>query len=343
MTVLENNIKKVLVHVLLWICFSMFSISVASIEIGDVPNEMITRLIFNPILFYSNSLLLVPYLLLKKRIGLYIVFSILLLLVFNYLIISIFGVSFFRFLNHPVQTENGLLKIHNIRYIAPTVFSLSFFLLGGVFGLANDFYRRERNDKIKVKEQKEMELQFLRTQLKPHFLFNTLNSIYFLVRSKSEDAPEAVITLSELMRYMLYEVGKNKVSLEREIEYINNYISLQKLRLADSEHIKLVIDEDCGNLKIYPLLLISFIENAFKHGTTHDGRTFIDITITVDEGFLFFKVRNIIGLKKKDIDNSGIGMDNIKSQLEYLYGGNYSLTTCVEEEYYNVYLEIYLL
>ena len=342
MMVIENKMNKVLVHILIWICFSMFSVSVASIEIGTVPNEMIIRLIFNPILFYANSLYLVPYFLLNKRTVMYIVWSILLLIAFNYILSNVFSSSFFDFLDHPIQTENGLLKISNVRYIAPTIFSLSFFLLGGVFGLANDFYKREQQDKIRVKAQKEMELQFLRTQLKPHFLFNTLNSIYFLVRSKSDDAPEAVITLSELMRYMLYEVGKSKVPLEKEINYINNYISLQKLRLPDSKHIKIGLNGDYKHLKIYPLLLISFIENAFKHGTTSNGETFIDININVKEDFLYFKIKNIIGLKKKDIDNSGIGMDNIKNQLEYLYKDNYELLTTVKDDYYNAYLKINL-
>src|SRR5690554_4363963 len=339
----ESKIKRLLVHVLLWICFSMFSISVASIEVGAVPNEMMMRLLFNPILFYANSLYLVPDILLNRKIGWYILSSILLLIIFNYVIISVFGSSFFNFLDRPIQTENDLLKINNIRYIAPTVFSLSFFLLGGVFGLVSNFYKRDKQSQIRVKAQKEMELQFLRTQLKPHFLFNTLNSIYFLVRSKSDDAPEAVITLSELMRYMLYEVGKGKVSLEKEINYINNYISLQKLRLHQSEHIKIKVDGDYKYLRIYPLLLISFIENAFKHGTTSNGETFIDIDIAVKNDHLHFKVKNIIGLTKKDIDNSGIGMENIKTQLEYLYKDNYELMTTNEDGYYNVDLKIKLI
>jgi len=339
MLITENKLKIITVHILLWICFSMFSISVASLEIGEVPKEMIVRLIFNPILFYVNYFFLVPFFLLNKKIFLYIFWSILLLIVFNYIIINFFSDSF---LNLDETLKSNLPKSYNIRYIAPTIFSLSFFLLGGIIALVNDFYKRDRLEKIKLKERKEIELQFLRTQLKPHFLFNTLNSIYFLVRSKSNDAPEAVITLSELMRYMLYEVGKEKVSLKKEINYIKNYISLQKLRLSNSEHVKLKIQDDYGQLKIYPLLLISFIENAFKYGTNSKGQTFIDMDISVNEKMLFFKIKNIIGLKKSEVDNSGIGLNNIKTQLEFLYKDKYSLLTGTVDEFYIVDLKINL-
>ena len=343
MVIRENNLKKITVHGLLWICFSMFSIAVATIEIGEVPKEMLVRLIFNPVLFYVNSFFLVPFFLLNKRIVLYIFWSILFLIAFNYILINFFNNSFFNFLGDSLRTKNTLFKFNNIRFIAPTVFSLSFFLLGGIYGLASDFYKRDRLEKIRLQEQKEIELQFLRTQLKPHFLFNTLNSIYFLVRSKSDDAPEAVIMLSELMRYMLYEVGKNKVSLEKEINYIKNYISLQKLRLNNSEQVKLKVKGDYKHLQIYPLLLISFIENAFKHGTDFKGQTFIDIDISVSGQELFFKAKNIIGIEKKAIDNSGIGLSNIKNQLEFLYRDNYSLSEEIQNNFYIVDLKMNLL
>lgn len=339
----EDKLGKIAVHGLLWICFSMFSIAVATIEIGEVPKEMLVRLIFNPILFYVNSSFLVPFFLLNKKVVLYIFWSILFLIAFNYILINFFNGSFFNFLGDSLRSKNTLPKFSNIRYIAPTVFSLSFFLLGGIYGLANDFYKKDRLEKIRLREQKEIELQFLRTQLKPHFLFNTLNSIYFLVSSKSEDAPEAVIMLSELMRYMLYEVGKNKVSLEKEINYIKNYISLQKLRLNNSEQVKLKIKGDYKHLQIYPLLLISFIENAFKHGTDFKGLTFIDIAIDVSGHELSFKVKNIIGIEKKGLDGSGIGLSNIKSQLDFLYKDNYNLLAEIQDGYYIVDLKINLL
>ncbi|WP_417873577.1 sensor histidine kinase [Xanthomarina gelatinilytica] len=340
MLLIENKFKQIAVHLLLWICFSMFSIGVASIEIGEVPNEMIIRLIFNPILFYVNCYVLIPKFLLTKKILLYLIWSIIFLTLFNYIIINFFESTIFNSLKHPIDQVDNLPQIYNIKYLAPSIFSLSFFLLGGIFGLLMDVYKRKEFEKIRIKKHKEMELQFLRTQLKPHFLFNTLNSIYSLVRSKSDDAPEAIITLSELMRYMLYEVGKNKVPLEKEINYIKNYMSLQKLRLINSDNVKLHVEGNYNHLKIYPLLLISFIENAFKHGVDNKGETNIEIDIRVNNSTLYFNTKNIMGVDRKEIDNSGIGMDNIKSQLKFLYKDKYKLLSGIKEGVYMVFLTI---
>ncbi|WP_299109821.1 sensor histidine kinase [uncultured Winogradskyella sp.] len=229
-----------------------------------------------------------------------------------------------------------------IRHAIPIVFSLSIFLLGGIFSLVVDFYKRDRESKELENEQKEIKLQFLRNQLNPHFLFNSLNSIYSLVRSKSDNAPEAVITLSELMRYMLYEAGDEQVPLEKEMNYIQNYIALQRLRLKNTEAVKLNIKGETRHLKIYPLLLISFIENAFKYGTDYKGNTHIDIKIIVENDKLIFNVENIVGLYKRDDKNSGVGLENIKNQLNHLYSNNHELTIEQDKTHYRVYLTINL-
>lgn len=251
--------------------------------------------------------------------------------------------------NLPFEKFESMIKaqentpiVSDIRYVMLIIFSLSIFLLGGIISLVIDFYQREKHSKELETNQKEMELQFLRTQLNPHFLFNSLNSIYSLVRSKSNNAPEAVITLSELMRYMLYEVGKDKVLLEKEITYIQNYIALQRLRIKDSEDVKLNIKGDTKNLKIYPLLLIGFIENAFKYGTDYEGKTHIDIRIKIDGKTMNFLIKNYIGIYKKDSESSGIGLNNIKEQLNHLYNHKYILKIENDSGYYVVNLILQL-
>ncbi|GAA4274510.1 hypothetical protein GCM10022258_38060 [Aquimarina gracilis] len=218
-----------------------------------------------------------------------------------------------------MQFENDFPPVKDMRYAMRGVFLFAFFLLGGIFCLMVDFYKRDKLSKETEAQRTETELQFLKAQLNPHFLFNSLNSVYSLVRNKSNDAPEAVLTLSELMRYMLYEANQEIVPLIKEIEYIKNYVSLQRLRLSNSEDVKLSIKGEYEKKKIYPLLLISFIENAFKYGTDFKGVTDINIRIEVIENTLKFNVSNIIGVYRKNKSNSGVGLTNIKNRLELLY------------------------
>ena len=334
----QISYKELIVHTLVWICISIFPLLTAYIDLGEIPSGMFLRQLMRPILFYINYLVFVPYILLKRKLFLYILVSILFLLLYNYVseeLISNTMRAEFRNMGMPPNRPGGAF---GMRHAIPVVFSLSIFLLGGIFSLVVDFYKRDRLSKELENEQKDIKLQFLRNQLNPHFLFNSLNSIYSLVRSKSDDAPEAVITLSELMRYMLYEAGDEQVSLEKEMNYIKHYIALQRLRLKNTEAVKLNIKGDTRNLKIYSLLLISFIENAFKYGTDYQGNTHIDIKIQVVGNKLNFNVENIIGLYRRDDKNSGVGLENIKNQLNYLYKNNHELIIEEDNAYYKVHL-----
>ncbi|MDO6596629.1 histidine kinase [Oceanihabitans sp. 2_MG-2023] len=331
--------KEIIIHTIVWICISIFPLLTAYIDLGEVPSDMYLRQAMRPILFYVNYSIFVPYLLLRRKLFLYIIISIVFLFLYNYISEEII---FSEFRNNMPKPPNNRGGPFGLRHAIPIVFSLSIFLLGGIFSLVVDFYKRDRLSKELQNEQKDIKLQFLRNQLNPHFLFNSLNSIYSLVRSKSDDAPEAVITLSELMRYMLYEVGDKQVLLEKEINYITNYIALQRLRLKNTEAVKVNINGETRNLKIYPLLLISFIENAFKYGTDYKGNTQIDIKIKVTNNKLIFKVENIIGLYKRDIKNSGVGLKNIENQLNYLYKNNHELIINEDKTHYKVHLTLNL-
>ncbi|MBU2938506.1 sensor histidine kinase [Lacinutrix sp. C3R15] len=328
--------KEIIIHTLVWLCLSIFPLFTAYMDLGRIPSGMYLRQALTPIVFYANYLVFVPYLLLKRKLFVYIFVSILFLLLYNYVTeeLILHAVEFRKRPMHP-NMPGGLF---GFKHAIPIMFSLSLFLLGGIFSLVVNFYKREHLSKELESKQKDIKLKFLRNQLNPHFLFNSLNSIYSLVRSKSEDAPEAVITLSELMRYMLYEVGNDQVLLEKEINYIQNYIALQKLRFKNTESVKLKLIGDTKKLKIYPLLLISFIENAFKYGTDYKGNTEIDIKIEVKNDKLIFKVENIIGLHTRDEKNSGVGLQNIKNQLNYLYKNNHELTIIEDKTHYRVLL-----
>jgi LytS/YehU family sensor histidine kinase len=174
------------------------------------------------------------------------------------------------------------------------------------------------------KLQLETELLFLRSQISPHFFFNTLNNIYALSLENSKKTPKIIIKLSELMRYLLYETKKKKQSLEKEIICIQNYLDLERIRFDEKLEVNMTISGDIKNKKIAPILLLSFIENAFKHGANKNiGKIRIDIDFNIIENFLYFRIANPIPTETKYEQqlnkSSGIGLQNVKKRLALGY------------------------
>jgi len=335
------RIKEVWLHLIGWLVFLFLPISFGSAVIERMNIQMAEpRILLGMVVFYFNYLILVPKLLLQKKILLYVVISISFLFLVNFLIVTYYSCMPSINKMNRIMAERPNAQL--FRYFMPGLVTFAFFLLGGTIGLVKDFYKRDKTYKEREIKKTEMELRFLKNQLNPHFLFNSLNSIYSLVRNKSDQAPEAVITVSELMRYMLYESNEKKLPLSKEIDYIKNYISLQRIRLLNSERVTISIKGDYENRKISPLLLISFIENAFKYGTDFKGITDIGISIEVKEDILFFKVDNIIGNQNKDEKSSGIGLSNIQNRLQLLYPDSHTLDIHRENGRYCVILKLKL-
>ncbi len=335
------KVQEVWIHVFVWVCLIIVPFAISINQFGGVQMNFLPRIFLNPILVYINYLVLVPYFLLKKRVWEYLGISIVILIGYNFIVNNFLPPPPFERIQHLTGIED-LKPIRGASYGITAIVSLAFFLLGGVLGLTKNLYRREKLNNEKEVKRQETELQFLRAQLNPHFLFNSLNSIYSLVRNKSNEAPEAVITLSELMRYMLYEAKKEQVPLSKEIDYIKNFVQLQLLRLSNSENVKTRITGEYDDKKISPLLLIPFVENAFKYGTDFQGSTFVDINLHVIGKDLFFNVRNKIGVYRKDDFNSGIGLENIKNRLHLLYPENHALKIQRKNGTYNIELELEL-
>lgn len=172
-------------------------------------------------------------------------------------------------------------------------------------------------------------LQFLKYQINPHFFMNTLNNIHALIDIDAEEARTVVMELSKMMRYVLYDIDKEEVYLSQEIEFLQNYIKLMRIRLTDNVEINVSIPENVGNIKLPPLLFIPFVENIFKHGISYRESYVIDISISVGEdGVVTFHSVNTKH-RKKDTDNHhGIGLQNLRRRLELLYPGNYTLEVC---------------
>jgi LytS/YehU family sensor histidine kinase len=226
--------------------------------------------------------------------------------------------------------------------IGPSFFYLLITAISTIIRTLTEFYQNQQN-KLKAETHRtNTELNYLRKQTNPHFLFNSLNSIYSLAHKKSDLVPDAIVTLSELMRYMLYETDNKTVALEKEINYIQNYIELQKLRLNNIEDIVINVHGNTKNKFIEPLLLISFIENAFKYGTDYKGAAHVKIKIFILENNLDFWIENAIENYVKDPENSGIGLANIQNRLDLLYPNAHELTIKQDNQYYRVHLNLKL-
>jgi two-component system LytT family sensor kinase len=218
-------------------------------------------------------------------------------------------------------------------------------------GSAATIYRVMSEWIIQQQEKKDLEsqtlqseLNFLKSQINPHFLFNTLNSLYALTLKKSDLAPEIVLKLSEMMRYMLYDCNEKEVSIEKEINYIKNYLELEKLRHGRNIDIKLKIEDTIGTIHIAPLLLIPFIENAFKHGTSHlIPHTYVDVELSQKNNQIEMRVNNSKGpsVPTNEIrKNGGIGLLNVRRRLDILYPDNHTLKITETPNEYRVELTI---
>lgn len=270
------------------------------------------------LVFYANYWLLVDHFFFKNKKALFFILNVLLIITFFFLIKFI--TPYFN-IEHPGLNIGRVRKMNrnsitSLQLIFPMVLSI-----GMCLGIKINKQWNKRELEIEKTKQSQLFLQnkYLRYQIQPHFLFNTLNSIYSLTSKKSNDAPEVVLTLSDMMRYMLYYTDGEYVLLKDELKYIENYMKLQRLRIANNQNVKINIHGSVTSQKIRPFLFISFIENAFKYGTDFKGNTEIKINIHVNENELQFECGNIIGNRKKDEESSGIGLNNTKERLQLLY------------------------
>ena len=205
------------------------------------------------------------------------------------------------------------------------------------------FYFRSRNDQKRLlkleKENLEQQLEYLRYQINPHFFMNTLNNIHALVDIDPEKAKDTILELSKMMRFVLYEGDKKGVPLSREFDFIRHYITLMKLRYTDKVRISVELPQEVPDKLIPPLMLITFIENAFKHGISYQHDSFIDVRVTVNNQKLDFTCRNSKADKPNE-EKGGVGLANVKQRLNLLYDNNYTLNIKDEADIYSVELMI---
>jgi len=332
---LKKN-KEFLIHLSVWLTIVIIISLIIYKEIDILSFNQLSKIGFYIVFFYINYLVLVPKLLLKKKMFKYFISALLLMIVYIFLFPEIFPANR---INKPPFGKKLPFFLFYIR----NALALIILLFSGTLIRIFTVWSENEKKKNEIESQKAVtELQLLKNQLNPHFLFNSLNSIYSLTTKKSNDAPEAVITLSELLRYMLYQTNSDFVLLEKELVYIQNYLKLQRLRIANNENVTLNIHGNITNQKIRPLLLISFIENAFKYGTDFKGNTMVDIDIYVDKNKFKFNCINLIGNSKKDDNSSGIGLKNSKERLELLYPEKHELIVENDGNYFKLLLTLNL-
>jgi len=187
-------------------------------------------------------------------------------------------------------------------------------------------------------EKQKAELSYLKSQVNPHFLFNTLNGIYSLALDESKKTPDAIVRLSELMRYVITDISKDYVPLQQEIEHLMNYVELQKLRLEETVKINFDVTDQTEGLLIAPLLLIPFVENAFKYGINSKSISQIDIKLFVEKDRMEFQVKNKIEPFPGLSAQTGTGLENVKKRLELTYPGNFELAIHDNHQDFNVIL-----
>ena len=213
--------------------------------------------------------------------------------------------------------------------------------------IGTKFYFRSLTDRKRMAELErknlEQQLEYLRYQINPHFFMNTLNNIHALVDIDPAKAQETIVELSKMMRFVLYEGDKRGVPLTKELDFIRTYVKLMKLRYTDCVKITLNLPTEVPDRTIPPLMLISFVENAFKHGVSYQRESFIDISVTVEGGMLSFGCRN--SKARTDGANGtpkqgGVGLANVRKRLDLLYGADYSLSIDDATDVYSVKLNI---
>lgn len=352
----KNRAIQYVAHLAAWLCFFFLPYLVFFPRLRDfsMSNHMLTVIVLNNIMlmvfYYLNTMVLIPKLLIKEKWFLYILSLIGCLLFFLYvprtLAMMIYPPEIPLNVTENTRGINRGNRVGRIRRRPyADFFNTVLFLLVITFGACIEVVRRwlqtEQNRKETEHERINTELSFLKSQVNPHFFFNTLNNIYSLAIVKSDKTAHAVLKLSAIMRYILTETERNLVPLENEVSFIHNYIELQQVRLTDKVQVNFNIEGNTAPLLVAPLIFIPFVENAFKYGVSTKEQSSIEINLKVTDYTIYFYAKNyIVHSENNMMENTGIGINNVKRRLELLYPEKHQLSHVSENGYYIVHLEI---
>lgn len=331
-----------LLHLLFWLAvlvFYTFFFGYKNVNYNITFSFIIVLLPVTIITTYFLNYILMPRYLFSKRYGKFLLYLIYTIIVSFYIeMVTVIGIFVLvAELNlealHPSNT-NALILIAGMYVVV---------FLGAGVKLVNHYYKNQMEIQTLKKEKVEAELKFLKAQLHPHFLFNTMNNLYSLTLEKSDKASDVVLKLSELLDYVLYECNAELVLLEKEIKQLENYIELEKLRYGERLHVSFSYSKSFSKITIPPMLFMTLLENSFKHGVSKTMKnTWIQIELQQLDTRLVFKIKNSSEKSKSSTPSvsGGIGLKNLKNRLNLIYKDQYKLEINEDDDAYTAVLAL---
>jgi len=337
---------RIIWHIIFWVIYtSFFALVYGSFE-EDYSRQFqivwIDAIIQIPAV-YIVLYFLMPKLLFKGKFGQFFIFLLGIILIFSVFIwFTYVGVQhplFWADDNYQPALINFGKIFKNTSKIYPVV------ALAIVAKWFKFWYKQQKNNQALAEEKLQAELKFLKAQVHPHFLFNTLNNLYALTLKQSKEAPEVVLKLSDLLSYMLYDCTADTVALDKEVRLVEDYIALEKIRYGDRLNVSFNLFGEINGRAIAPLMILPFIENAFKHGVSEElDESWISIDLTLKPENLTLKVENSKSIQEETEDRfeykQGIGLTNVKRRLEILYAEQYQLDIHESSESFLVVLKL---
>jgi two-component system LytT family sensor kinase len=296
----------------------------------------VVNLILSATVFYMNGLWLFPAYFDKKRYGLYILFNLVALVLLSHIFfrLDVMLVRNFRIEDVPVDLPPYFPHLKILSLL------ISVNLISLIFSLIYKVRSQELTEKQLSEEKLSTEVSLLKAQINPHFIFNSLNNIYSLAYSKSDQTPEAVLKLSHMLRYVYYDCSRDEVTLGAELEYIKNYIAFQQMKSPHEQEITLDFDGIDEGFRIAPMLFIPFVENSFKYSKIEDQKDArVEIRLSTSAKELSFKITNTHP-ENGSSSGSGMGIENVRARLELTYPGTSSLEIKDENNIFEVGMKI---
>lgn len=331
----NNTVRKAGFHLLAWVAVACVWFYLRYQDYESTQQATLVTVIKTAdlaLVIYAVNLLLVPAFLYRKKY-----------LLFAASFVSLVAVCSFLKLLLVKSALHQSLADTNVKEAVYNNFVTQFFLVLASIALrsAFDYIRLQKRLVEVAKEKAEAELAFLKAQINPHFLFNSLNAVYFLIDKKNTAAREALHKFSEMLRYQLYECNDRRIPVEKEVHFLKDYVHLQRLRFDSNTAVRFHCDEQVARFSIEPLLLITFVENSFKHlSHFEDRKNEVRIRLSRQNGSLLFSVHNTTEAKNGAAAAGGIGLANVQKRLDLLYPGKHRLAVTERDGWFGVQLQL---